>query len=444
MKIGQFQKFISSILILQLIVPIISLPVFNPILISGDYISEEPSWTKVWKEGISWISSIDIDSSNNINTLRCIADSNTYERYYFISKLNNSGSLEWEVPLDNIDGFRTYYHTIKIDTNNNIYIAGSFENLEDQKQYMTLFKYDTNGNQVWNRSWGGYEWYEGYDMDIDSLGNIYIVGSIESKEPNNYLDMHLVKLNNSGAIIWNHTWGGEDFDEYNTIAIDSNDSIYVAGTYNYGSILMKYNSSGFHDWNFILSNYSYKQDLAIDNEENILFATEYILIKFNSSGNPLWNYTLNIFFEPSLITDVLNNIYIAENRFLPCYDNSYFLETSCICFSIYLEKINSSGDLLWEKRCTGCGDASCSDIAIDSIGNVYVSGQLKSEFGCNNPINDAILMKNPKAFEGMCIEIYYDLLFLIISPLALNGLIAVIILIKKRNKSKRIAGIRDS
>ncbi|MFX0148992.1 MAG: hypothetical protein ACFE8E_14735, partial [Candidatus Hodarchaeota archaeon] len=416
----------------------------NPILASGDYISEEPSWTKVWKEGISWISSIDIDTSNNINALRGIFDSNTHESYYFISKLSSLGSLEWEVPLENNEGIQTYYHTIKIDTNNNIFIAGSFENLEDQKQYMTLFKFDTNGNQVWNRSWGGYEWFEGYDMDIDSLGNIYIVGSIESKDPNNYLDMYLVKLNNSGAILWNHTWGDDNFDVYDAIAIDSYDNIYVAGIYNDRSILMKYNSSENYELILILSSSSYHHGLTIDNEENILFATNGIIIKLNSSGGPSWNYPLNLFFAPKLITDSQNNIYLAESRYIPCYDNFYFLETACICFSIYLEKINSSGDSIWEKRCTGCGDASSSDIAIDAIGNVYISGQLGTEFGCITPINDAILMKNPQAFEGLCIEIYYDLLFLIITPLALSGLIVVIILIKKRDKSKRIAGIKNS
>jgi len=184
-------------------------------------------------------------------------------------------------------------YDIAVDSSNNSYVVGYTKSFGAGDRDICLIKFNASGVE-WNRTFGGIYSDWGRSIVLDSFDNIYITGYTESFGTGGS-DIWLLKINSTGSVEWNHTWGGEDFDEYNTIAIDSNDSIYVAGTYNYGSILMKYNSSGYYDWNFILNDYSYKQDLAIDNEENILFATEYILIKFNSSGNPLWNYTLNIF-----------------------------------------------------------------------------------------------------------------------------------------------------
>ncbi|MFX1233663.1 MAG: hypothetical protein ACFFBY_03800, partial [Promethearchaeota archaeon] len=107
--------------------------------------------------------------------------------------------------------------------------------------------------------------------------------------------------------------------------------------------------------------------------------------------------------------------------------------------AIYLEKVNSSGDFMWEKRCTGCVFASCSDIAIDSVGNIYLSGYVLFELGSMKPLSDAILMKNPKTFEGLCIPIYYNLIILITVLLALNVLIVVsVFLIRYKRKKKKV------
>lgn len=398
---------------------------------------ESDSWTKRWNIlGEDWANGIVIDSFNNIFLLGWTENRDTKESYNFLAKVNNSGNLVWLNSLENYNS-SWFYHTIKIDEDNNIYLAG---NLEIQEaQYMILSKYDNEGKQIWNKTWGGYIRYGGYDMDIDSGGNIYIVGSILLNQ-SYYRDMYLVKLNNAGVILWNHTWATEEYDTFNAVAIDFNDNVYVAGYFFPDSKLIKLNSSGYCQWNYTWNNYHHDYSLAIDSANNILLADETVLQKLDSNGTILWNYSLpeRIIFEPKLITNTFNDIFLVENRGIKCLDNSFFLETACICMAIYLEKLSSSGNFLWEKRCTGCGDATRSDIAIDSLGNVYISGTLRSEFGCINPNNDAILMKNPTAFKGICIEVYYDLLILIITPQVLIGLIVLIILIRRRKSSIRI------
>ncbi len=386
---------------------------------------ENDSWTIRWSIlGFDWGNSLDIDSSDNIYVLGRTENTQTLEEYNFLTIFNKSGKLLLQNLFDNNNTLPFYYKSIKIDENNNIYVLGNLE--LQHEQYMILSKYDDTGKQIWNKTWGGYRWHRSRDMDIDSLGNICVVGSTKVNELGS-IDMYLVKINISGAILWNHTWGGEKMDEYTAIRIDSNDNIYVAGQYNYISILMKFNSSGYCKWNYTWGDYQTDYGLTVDSDNNIIVADEYILQKLNSNGILLWNYSKLHSLSPKSITDFFNNIYIAESRSIKCYDNS-FLRRECGCTAIYLMKLNSSGTFLWEKRCTGCGDARCTDVGIDSTGNIYILGVLIGEFGCSNLVWDTLLMKNPKAFEGECIETYYDLLIptLIFLVFVLIGLIFLV------------------
>ncbi|MFX1585506.1 MAG: hypothetical protein ACFFDL_13215 [Promethearchaeota archaeon] len=438
------QKYVNLLILLLLFIPIPFLHFCDnqkdTLDISSNLYSteENDSWTKRWNIlGEDWADGIVIDSFNNIFLLGWTENRDTKVSYNFLAKVNNSGNLVWLNSLESYNSSWFYYHTIQIDEDNKIYLAGNLEIQENQ--YMILSKYDNEGKQIWNKTWGGYILYKGYDMDIDSAGNIYIVGTIKVNQ-SNYRDMYLLKLNNSGVMLWNHTLGGEETSEYYAIAIDFNDDIYIAGSYSYNSILMKYNSSGYCEWNYTWNNYHNGHSLTIDSGNNILLVDETVLQKLDPNGAILWNYSLpeEISFTPSLITNAVNDIFLTEERTIKCIDNSFFLATQGICFAVYLEKFSSSGNFLWEKRCTGCGDARSSGIAIDSIGNIYISGTLCSEFECTQSVNDVILMKNPTAFKRICIEIYYDLIILIITPQVLIGLIIIIKLIRRRKSLIRI------
>ncbi|MFX0025983.1 MAG: hypothetical protein ACFE8M_06170, partial [Candidatus Hermodarchaeota archaeon] len=270
----KFQKYLFLIILLLLFLPI---PLLQFCDIQKDIIDissniysaeESDSWTKRWNIlGEDWADGIVIDSFNNIFLLGWTENRDTKEFYNFLAKVNNSGNLVWLNSLENYNSSWFYYHVIKIDEDNNIYLLGNLEIQESQ--YMVLSKYDNEGKQIWNKTWGGYIMYGGYDMDIDSGGNIYIAGSILMNQ-SYYRDMYLVKLNNAGVILWNYTWEKEEDNIFNAVAIDFNDDIYVAGFYSPYSIMMKLNSSGHFQWNYTWNNYHYGYSLTIDFDNNIL------------------------------------------------------------------------------------------------------------------------------------------------------------------------------
>lgn len=391
--------------------------------------SNEDTWTRRWTNAIEWGTDIAIDSQDNIYVLGNTQKSGG-DRNICLLKYNKNGDLIWDIIWN--EETDEYGATIAIDKAENVYIAGT-------KSYDALIiKCDPEGNKIWNRTWGGSDHEECFGLIIDSFNNSYIVGVTESFGTG-WSDIFITKFNSSGSKLWNITWGTSGAEFFNAVTIDTLDNIYIAGAVIDSTpypILVKLNSSGTQLWNITTIGYINFQDLTTDFEDNIIFGNDRVLQKFNSSGEMIWTQNLTkSTFGLNLATDSYGNIFIAENRITPCPpDNMYFIISSCICTTIYLEKYNSSGSFIWEKRCTGCTDSQSSGISLDSLDNIYIIGTLCSNSGCNQ-VFDIILIKNPKHVSGICIEIYYDLIGIFASISGL-GIIVIGLRIRKKRRAK--------
>lgn len=387
--------------------------------------NENNSWTKQWNVlGMDFATSVAIDSFDDIYVLGS-TDSNGNSATPFLSKFSKSGDLLWQKFLISADGnsTKTVYNIVKVDAADNLFIAGLIVNYTDAKQTLIISKYNSTGDLLWNKTIGKSIADGINDMDVDLFGNVYIVGI------NRFL-----KFNNTGTLMWNYTVEG-----VSTVSSIFENKIYVAGaTYIEKAFLRQYNSSGFNLWNYNWTRASVVKDLTVDPEGSIFIADGNLILKVNSTGIPLWNCTLpgyNYLNDAVVFTNSTDEIYIATNRAIHCIDNSFFWQGGS-CTRVYLSKINSSGVLLWDKICTGCCNSRCSDAAIDSQGNIYITGTLIYNFGSDEYLWDAILIKNPKEFVGLCIEIYYDLIFLILTTIAIIGIIFIIFFIRKRRGFK--------
>jgi hypothetical protein len=185
----------------------------------------------------------------------------------------------------------------------------------------------------------------------------------------------------------------------------------------------------------------FPQKLAIDHKNNLICVSRKELFKINSSGRLIWSHDYSGFdFSVYMDVDSEGNIYLAENLLGggPT-DDHFFLDGITgyeTCETIYLSKFDVNGDFLWEKRCTGCVCASASGIILDSDNNIYISGTLQADSIHYQRI-DILLIKNPRNFQGLCIPIFYDGIFIMSS-------IACIIIIypsykhfKKRKLNKK-------
>ena len=229
-------------------------------------------------------------------------------------------------------------HGVAIDSNNNIIVTGKHD-LGDGSGGYEIYtkKYDKLGNLLWTRTYTttttGNEVDEGNGVAVDSNNNIIVVGRIND---NNYTT---IKYDSSGNQLWNRTFyygvgGSGDFaDRATSVAIDSQDNIIVTGFVNTD-------------------------------------APEYMTIKYDSSGNQLWNRTFKTdawyHFAYGVAIDSQDNIIVAgQSRESGGYDEAHII------------KYDSDGNELWNKHThfSDSNPASFYDVATDSHDNIIAVGK---------------------------------------------------------------------
>ncbi|MBA7612149.1 hypothetical protein ES703_19384 [subsurface metagenome] len=211
---------------------------------------------------------IALDSSGNI----CITGRSNNDA--FIAKFDNSGAQQWNSTWGGNVG-----SDIVVDTSGNIYITGSFGGYGGDA---FITKYNSSGAQQWNTTWGDENEYYGNGITLDSSGNIYISGYIYNTS-SVITDTFIAKFNSSGTQQWNTTWGGDDDDYGNDIALDNSGNIYITGsTYSFGVgygdvFIAKYNNSGTLLWDTTWGAGSVDQGhgIALDSSSNIYITGSY-------------------------------------------------------------------------------------------------------------------------------------------------------------------------
>ncbi len=292
-------------------------------------------------------------------------------------------------------------YDIAIDDLDNIYIVGSQTNYNSGLTSVILLKYDTNGTLLWEESWSLLDQTMASDMAIDNTNNLYIAAN--TKDSNNNETVCILRYNSNGVRQWNVTWGDSFYVNYATgIAVDNLGDVYVEGYTEYTVdeseiFLLKYNSNGVMQWNETWNKpgVDLGGDLFIDNATNI-----YITGSTQPSG------TLD---DPDLFILKYNSS--AEIQWYNAWgfsredggiditmDNSNNLYVAGFSskpgtkeeYDICLVKFNSLGVLQWNTTWGGKSGEICNGIALDSLDDIYIIGSTES-YGSGSV--DLVLLK---------------------------------------------------
>lgn len=157
-----------------------------------------------------------------------------------------------------------YGHSIYVSSSEDIYVTGTIEN---NSLDLSVCKCSSTPSVVWKNIIYDYDSdEEGNGIAVDSQNNAYVVGRTTTAEKTGTQDILTLKFNSSGTLQWKRALGfsGASCTGYD-IAVDSLDNVYIVGSTSLNGnsvIVAKYNSSGILQWQ--------RNFKGIDNTFNIL------------------------------------------------------------------------------------------------------------------------------------------------------------------------------
>jgi hypothetical protein len=227
-----------------------------------------------------------------------------------------------------------------------------------------------------------------YDVDVDSVGNIYTVGTTNSATTHSGYDQGVVKYNTEGVIQWSKNFGHNAYDELKagrSIAIDSSDNIFIWGnSYDYGR-LSKVNTSGTLVSNATISDTSRSGDDITNGGISTDGTSIYIsgksaswggggggdgfLAKYNSSTAGQWARAMHAGSLSDTLFDIAvdsSNVYVVGTAYNFVHGG----------YGFSVANYNSSGTKQWSKMIlpsNGTTNPGAPRCAVDGSGNVYVA-----------------------------------------------------------------------
>lgn len=157
---------------------------------------------------------------------------------FFLIKTDDQGSLEWEKSLGGLS--YDFGNTIRLTKDGGYLIIGASQSINGDltvnhgQTDFWLVKLNTSGNIEWQKTFGGSDYDSGEDALETSDGGYIMVGSSWSADGNvdqNFgeADVWVVKLDSLHNIVWKKSMGGSDIDYAYSVQQDAHGDFIIAG-----------------------------------------------------------------------------------------------------------------------------------------------------------------------------------------------------------------------
>lgn len=168
---------------------------------------------------------------------------------YWVLKLDSSGNVEWQRHYGGNGGDEQNY--IQQTSDGGYIVAGTTYSFGVGIRDYWILKLDSSGNVEWQKTYGGGA-YEGPRSIQQTSDSGFIVAGGTASFGAGGLDSWVLKLDSTGNIEWQKTYGGSSNDEIVVIQQTSDSGYIAAGlAQSYGSAgcwILKLDSSGNIEW----------------------------------------------------------------------------------------------------------------------------------------------------------------------------------------------------
>ena len=282
---------------------------------------------------------------------------------YWVVKLNSSGDIEWQKSLGGSGNDEAY--SIQQTTDGGFIVAGGSQSNDgdvsghhggDYYDYWVV-KLNLSGDIEWQKCLGGSDRDEAYSIQQTSDGGYIVAGySYPDFESSDYPDYWVVKLDSVGVIVWQRALGGSYIDWANSIQQTSDGGFIVAGESqsNDGDVSGHHGTPGEH--------------------------SDYWIVKLNSAGDIEWQKCVGGSFSDYAysIQQTSDSGYIVAGV---SGSNDGDVSGNHGDYDYWVVKLNSAGDIVWQKCLGGGGDDEAYSIQQTSDGRFIVAGRSESNDG---------------------------------------------------------------
>ncbi len=290
---------------------------------------------------------------------------------YWILKLNNTGSIEWQKSLGGTD--KDFSFSIQQTSDGGYIVAG--QSISDdidisgnhgQEDYW-IVKLNSSGNIQWQKSLGGSNNDYAYSIIQTMSGGYIVAGTTKSTDGDISFhhgtiaiqyDYWVVNLDSAGTILWEKTLGG--------------------GSNDLAECVIQTTDSG-----FVIAGRSSSTDGEVTNHHGTTQYSDLWIVKLNNSGNLQWQKSLGGSLNDGAysIQQTLDGGFIAGGTSTSSDGDVTLHYGSFVDNDIWIVKIDSVGNLIWEKTLGGTGTDWLHYIQQTNDGEYILAGYTGSDDG---------------------------------------------------------------
>jgi hypothetical protein len=285
----------------------------------------------------------------------------------FVAKLRADGRHEWSRGF--LSSGTPYPMSIGTDAQGNVLVTGQFRgtmslgasvltSAGDADMFMA--KLGASGQLIWSDSFGDTKFQSGTGIAADRAGNVILAGNMWGQTDfgggligsgNANADVSLAKFSPNGQHLWSKGyggwWGGQTATD---VTVDPQDYIVVVGATN--------------------------GPIDFGNGPQFAGGVDTFVAKFTPDGDHVWSKVFGdgaLQWSTDVTTDSAGNVFITGY-----FDGSIDLGGGSLpsagSHDIFVAKFTPGGQHLWSRRFGAADTQGGARIAVDSAGNVLLTG----------------------------------------------------------------------